>query len=226
MTSSDLYALFRLDVSDSVAPYLWSDLEVFSYMNDAYRMFVRLTGGIPDFTSAATQVPIVATNNIGVLSPSILRIMSASRLSDGGKIRIVNSPDLPIASKDDYGWAGTLSLDNKPGPVRYMMIGAQKNVARWIQTPVVNDTAQLVIYRLPIGTITGLLQPFTDVEDDHILHLLTWMRRHAYLKQDTETFDKIKSAEQDMLFRVYCSQVKDEIERYKYKPRTVTYGGL
>ena len=97
MTSSELLTLFRSDISDVALPYLWSDLEAYTYMNDAYRMFVRLTGGVPDFTSLTTQVPIVSGNALGVLDPSILRIMSARRLSDGREIKVINSPDIGVA---------------------------------------------------------------------------------------------------------------------------------
>lgn len=56
MTSDDLYALFRSDVVDATAPYLWTETEVWNYMNDAYKLFVRKMGGIPDNTSVSTKV--------------------------------------------------------------------------------------------------------------------------------------------------------------------------
>lgn len=226
MTSSDLYTLFRLDVADSALPYLWADSEVFAYMNDAYRMFVRLTGGVADFTSAATQVPIVAGDPLGVLNPAILRVMSARRLSDGGEIKIINSTDLPVLRESGYGWPATVSLDATPGPVNYMMIGAQPDIARWIQVPTVNDTAQLIIYRKPLNYITALAQPFTDAAEDHHFHFLKWMRHLAYQKQDAETLNLTKSDENGTAFRVYCAEVTAELARREYKPRTIAYGGI
>lgn len=229
MNSLDLYGLFRSDMVDAAQPYLWSDDEVYRYMNDAYRMFVRLIGGIPDFTSAVTQVPIVAANPLGALDPSILRIMSATRLSDGRPIRIINVTDLPVPVTDgQYGVPVSVGLDSTPGPVISMVIGMQRNVARWVQVPVVNDTAQLVLYRMPATVITNLTtaQTFTDVADDHHIHLLDWMRHLAYRKQDAETFDRSKSAENEASFRAYCAEVVAENERYKHKTRVVAYGGI
>lgn len=226
MDSTTLAARFRSDIADQAKPYLWSDDEIIDYLNDAYRMFVRLTGGVADFTSSATQVNIIAGDPVGVLDPSILRIMSATRLSDGGTIKIINSADLPQSGRIDYGSGGTLKLNNIAGAVNYMVIGMQPNTARWVQVPATNDTAQLIIYRMPLNRITWFDQALTDVEEDHHIHLLKWMRHLAYEKQDAETFDKVKSEEQEGKFRVYCAEVVAENERRKHKPRIVQYGGI
>lgn len=227
MTSADLYALFRSDVVDAVQPYLWSDTEVYAYMNDAYRMFVRLTGGIADFTSTVTQVAIVAGQATSALDPSILRIMGATRLSDGLPIKVLNYPDLPVpVTSGIYGASQAIGLDATPGPVNYMVIGMQRDVARWVQVPTANDTAQLFVYRMPTGFITAAGQPFTDVAVDHHIHFLDWMKHLAYKKQDAETFDRARSNENEASFRAYCAEAKAEIERYKHKTRIVAYGGL
>lgn len=226
MDSSELYDRFRSDVVDVAKPYLWSREEVFGYENAAYRMFVRLTGGISDFTSVATAAPIIAGDPVGILHPSILRIMDAQRRSDGGKIEILNSTDIGRRSTSDYGQVQTLKLDLVQGPVRYGVIGMQKNVIRWMQVPAVDDVADMVIYRLPLGMITDDDQELTDVEEDHHLYLLDWMKHLAYKKQDAETFDKEKSEKAELDFRNYCFAVKAEIERYKHKNREASYGGI
>ena len=51
MNVQELLDQFRSDAFDLALPYLWSDTDVLRYMNDAYGMFVRLTGGIGDFTT-------------------------------------------------------------------------------------------------------------------------------------------------------------------------------
>jgi hypothetical protein len=226
MLSDELYDIFRSDVVDFARPYLWSDDEVWRYMNEAYFTFVRLTGGIADFTSDATAVPIVAGQSIAALDPSILRIMKAYRASDGVAINIINSTDLPMHDDNDYGRSRPVWMDTTPGTVRYMMIGMQANTCQWFQTPIIDDTANLFIYRLPFIKITGAAQPFTDVGEEHHYSLLLGMKALAYRKQDAETFDRAKAAENDSLFRAYCAQVRAEFERKKHKPRSVAYGGL
>ena len=51
MTSNELLDMFRRDVMDVRRPYLWTDEEIYAYMNDAYNMFARMTGGISDYTT-------------------------------------------------------------------------------------------------------------------------------------------------------------------------------
>lgn len=226
MDSSTLIERFRSDVADQARPFLWTDDEVVGYANDAYRMFARFTGGIADFTSSATQAFIVAGDPVGALDPSILRIMSATRLSDGGTIKILNNTDLPQSGRVDYGSGSALRLDNTVGAVNYMIIGMQPNTARWVHVPAADDTAQLVIYRMPLKRITGFDQELSEVDEDHHLHLLKWMKHLAYGKQDADTYDRTKSDEQESAFRVYCAQVVEENDRRKHKARVVSYGGL
>jgi len=213
VNSTDLLEHFRSDVSDEVAPYLWSDSEVWRYMNDAYRMFVRKIGGVADFTSAATQIPVIATEVVGDVDKSILRVMNAYRLSDNTPLKVLNGP-------------GSAPPTTLAGPVHAMVIGEQRHVVRWTSIPVADDTVQLSVYRLPLDTITGDAQEFTDVDEDHHLALLDWMKHLAYKKQDAETFDRARSSESEQSFSDYCAFVKDEHERYKHVNRTVAYGGI
>lgn len=226
MNSSDLYNTFRSDVVDVAKPYLWSDDEVWGYMNDAYRMFVRLTGGVADFTSDVCAVSAVAGEPLAALSPSILRIMSATRRSDFQPIEVINSTDIAKMRSQDYGQVKRLLMDNSQGVVRYMVQGMKPDLVRWVQIPAVADTIDLVVYRMPIGMITGDGQEFTDVDPDHHLHLLDWMKYLAYKKHDADTFDPQASASGKAEFEDYCSTVKSEWERYKHKTRVVSYGGL
>ena len=126
----------------------------------------------------------------------------------------------------DYGQTKKLVMDNVAGPVRYAVLGLRKNALRWIQVPIEADTVDLVIYRLPLSTINDFDQELTDVEEDHHLHLLDWMKHLAYKKHDADTFDPNASAKGEADFRAYCAQVKAEMSRYQHKTRTVTYGGL
>lgn len=230
MKVQQLYDLFRAEMVDIATPYLWGDDEVFAYMDDAYKMFVRLTGGIADFTSEATLVDIVTGEAVADLDRRILRIMQAFRVSDGAPIQIKNPTDIVTTRDNDYGMIRPVYLDTRPGPVRYMVIGAQRGKCKWIQVPEVDDQAQLYIYRLPLVSIDpddpDLDFEFDEIGEEHHPHLVNWMRRCAYLKSDVDTFDKGKADDHEARFRAYCGQAKDEWERYKHKHREVVYGGL
>ncbi len=226
MDSTALYDAFRSDVVDTARPYLWSEDEVWRYANDAYRMFVRLIGGVPDFDSDICAIDVVAGEAVAEINPNILRIMSATRRSDSNVIEIINSTDLGKMRSKDYGQTKQLVMDNVAGPVRYAVLGLRKNALRWIQVPIDADIVDLVIYRLPLNTISDHGQELTDVEEDHHIHLLSWMKHLAYKKHDADTFDAAASDKGEADFRSYCAVVRAEMARYQHKTRTVTYGGL
>lgn len=226
MNSDELLTAFRSDIVDVATPTLWSDDEGFRYADAAYRMFVRLTGGISDFTSAATVVDIVATEATSEISPSILRIMSANKLSDEQDLEIINMVDESTTESDDYFQLLRSIRSTATGPVRKMVIGAERGKVRWVSVPEVDDTVNMHIYRLPLEHIVDGTHLMDDIDEDHHPYLLDWMKHLAYKKQDAETFDKSKSDQCEASFRTYCSQVKSEFERYKHKTRVVQYSDV
>lgn len=228
MTADELHDQFREDVKDTAKPYFWSPAEVFGYMDDAYKMFVRLTGGIADFTSNISRVDIVAGEAVGALDKRILRVMEAYRLSDAGKITVVNQTDMTFASGNDYGLTRQLYADTTPGAVRYMVIGLERGKCKWVQVPDADDVAQLHIYRLPAKKIDageGDFE-FDEIGEEHVPNLTLWMRYRAYRKADADSFGAGLADEFKAQFQEYCDMTKAEWERYKAKPREVIYGGL
>lgn len=230
MTAQELLTQFRNEMLDTAKPYFWSDEEILGYMDDAYKMFVRLMGGIADFTSDLTRVAIDAGDPVGILDKRILRITEAFRVSDGGKISIINHTDLTFTRDNDYGLIRPLHLDTMPGPVRYMVIGAERGKCKWVQIPEVNDAAQLYVYRLPATKIemdgTNLDYEFDEIGDEHVPSLCLWMRHRGYMKHDADTFDLKRAESFRAAFTEYCTLAKREWDRYKHKNREIQYGGL
>lgn len=231
MIVSELYELFRSDVVDEVAPYLWKDSEVYRYMNDAYRMFVRLTGGIPDSTSSITQVAITAGESYSDVSPLILKFRLAELQSNGSKITIINPEDVRNLTRIDYGVAVSIK-PSTPGRITHMVIGGDRVQARgqvrWIQQPIVSDVALLTVWRLPIDTINETTDDFgfVEINEEHHEHLLLWMKYRAYGKQDAETVNNVDSETYKAAFDKYCRMVTAENERYASKVRVTRYGGI
>lgn len=226
MNSTELYDTFRSDVVDTARPYFWTDDDVWRYAADAHRMFLRLTGGVSDFLSEACEIPVVAGEPIVELHPSLLRIMNASLRSTKRDIDVINPTDVAKMRTTDYGQIKQLIMDEKTGPVRYFVLGLQKGYARLVQVPLEDDFIDLQIYRLPLKAIDGPDQEITDIEEDHHMHLIDWMKHLAYKKQDADTYNPQASALGAQDFEKYCAMVKAERARYMYKPGTVAYGGL
>lgn len=223
MTADELYDLFRKDCMDTVRPYLWSDDEVWAYMNDAYRMFVRLTGGISDFTSDACTVRAIAGEATSELHPAILTIRMAT-LDDGSDVRIINAQDMTSLNDEDFGVLRRINFSTSVGKVRYMVIGMQKDIARWVNIPDRDYEVNLIIERLPLQTLAPG-STLDEIQDHHHFHLLRWMQYLAYNKQDAETFNKARSDAMKAEFEAYAAFAKREKDKYKHKVRVVKYGG-
>jgi hypothetical protein len=211
--STAIIGHFRSQIMDQNRPYLWSDEEALVYLNDAQKWFCRKTEGISDVsTPEVVNIPIVAGEILAKAHPSIKTFRLALRASDGAKIDIVNHTDIR-------------SWQNYAGAVTQMIVGMEKNVVRWNATPQVDDEANMMVYRLPLDDITEFDQEL-EIESEHHIHLVDWMRHLAYLKDDTEVFDKQASDRAERLFNAYCEFVAAEQRRYKQKPRAVAYGGI
>lgn len=226
INAGELIEAWRADVLDDVEPFLWSRAEALRYAEAAYRRFVRLTGGIHDFTSPLTRVDIVAGQELADVSPLILRFDKALRESDGREITIANWTDQALMRRDDYGISSFLYNDRAPGEVRYMVIGSQIGKVKWVSPPAADDVALLQVYRLPLERVVDETHTLSEVDEDHHIHLLDWMKHLAYLKRDTETYNKRASDEHAASFVQYCAAAKAEMDRYRSKVRTVQYGGL
>lgn len=101
---------------------------------------------------------------------------------------------------------------------------------RLIRIPVANDTLNLVVERLPLVSLAvarpAALPAEFEVRSEHHLAMLMWMKHLAYSKQDAETFDKARAAEEEQKFTAYCAKALDEKKARNHKPRLIRYGGL
>lgn len=230
MTVTELFDLFRSDVGDVVKPNLWTDDEVYSYMDDSFKTFVRLTGGIPDSTSHVTKINLSAAKEYAPVSRLILKFREAILQSDGTNLVIINSEDLQGFTRDDYGHTVNFRR-NQPGRVTHMVIGQDRSgregTLRFVSIPQADDVVNLSVYRLPLNTIKRGCkeESLCEINEEHHVNLLHFMRYRAYAKDDSETLDRGQSKENLATFNQYCKMVEAENARYKSKTRIVRYGG-
>lgn len=217
MDSTALLSLFRAEVRDQAEPYLWSDVEIFSYIDDAQKMFCRLQGGIADASSAVTQLLVSADDVFAPISPLILKLRGARRSDDGRDIEILNFEDLQA------GHDG-VRLDYTVGDIKALVVGVEANKVRLVHIPREDQYIELIVYRLPLGTITAAGQQL-EIDEHHHRHLLHWMKHLAHQKQDAETYDRGRADMFRAEFLAYCDQAKAEREKREHKYRTVAYGG-
>lgn len=226
MDTATLYNRFRNDCFDLKEPYLWTDAEVFQYMDAAQKMFCVKAGGIADASSDLTKATITTGDPWVTIDPRILAIRRASLASTGAKVELVSHEKLDtLGGIDDYGVVARPRLDNRPGAVRYAVTNMEQDKLRVISVPAEDDVLELLIYRTPLKTITGKGQQF-EINERHHEYLLMWMKALAYRKQDAETRNDKLALTSEQQFLAYCEQARQDRERKEHAPREVTYGGL
>lgn len=216
MDSTRLHELFRKEVFDVAEPYLWADDEVFHYANEAQRTFCRLTGGLADAsTPAVTRVQVTAGDPWAAISPLILKVRGVNG-AEGRYIDLMNYEDLQRAG---------IKLNSRTGNPETLILGMETDKVRVYPTPIVDETLELLVYRLPLKTIDDFDQKI-EIAQQHHTALLLWMKHLAYNKADAETFDKGKALEFERAFQTYCFGAQIEKGTAKHKTRVVSYGGL
>jgi len=226
MDSTALHDLFRSEVRDEVAPYLWSSAEVYSYIDGAQKMFCRLQGGIADATSPVTRLTAAAGDVFVPISPLILKLREARRSIDGRGLEILNFEDLQARQgDDDYGCRSAYRIDNTPGAVTAIVVGMEANKVRLVRIPQEDQTFDLIVYRMPLVAITDVGGQPLEIDEHHHRPLVHWMKHLAHQKQDAETYDRGRAAEFRDEFLAYSAQAKAEREKREHKYRTVGYGG-
>ena len=219
MNSSDLLLRFRSEMSDKVAPYLWDDTEVFGYMDEAQTEFCRKTNGLADSrTVAVTQLSVTPGNEWYTLSSLVLQVREATRGDTGRPLRVLTTEQ--FRAQNQY------FMPAQSGPLLGFVTGLETHAVRSFPIPNETVTVNLSVYRLPLLPITDAGDEAFEIDSQHHVNLLLWMKHRAYDKQDSETADRRKSDEYRQRFEEYCASVKLEQERARRAPGTVAYGGI
>jgi hypothetical protein len=216
MDSKQLLERFRLDSRDTGTENLWSDEEVYSYLDDAQKMFCRLTGGLADATSTVARLKAKAGNPFAALSPLVLKVRAVFGV-EGRKVDLLNFEDLEFSPND-----GKVLFADIPGQVRSVVLGMEPGKVRVIHTPEEDQTLNMIVYRLPLDAIDGPGQEL-EVDEQHHLALLKWAMHLAHRKQDAEAYDRGRSDQFEREFRQYCAIASEEKSRREHKHRTVAF---
>lgn len=216
MAPSDAFDLLRSELSDQDEPHFWTDDELFAYLDDAQKMFCRLTDGISDASTAAiTRLTVPVNADWLVLSPLILKIRSAFLVSTGKPIEVLNQEGMDERF---------LRFDGRKGPVSRLIEGMEENRARVHPIASIADAIQLTVFRLPKDAVND--STTFEIGEQHHLHLLKWAKHLAYGKNDADTRDEKLAEKFERQFRAYCEMAKHEQQNKRHRVRTVSYGGI
>lgn len=156
MNTTDLVDQFRSEMSDAVVPYLWRDALVYSHINDAQRMFCRLTNGLADSrTASVTQLAIKPGVEWYDLHRSILKIRTATRVDTGRDLDTVNPERMAQLG---------VRFDRTVGYVKYLVQGLEEHALRaWPVPNVATRVVGAAAGATPAGATTLSLANTTGV---------------------------------------------------------------
>ena len=213
MDTTELLKQFRAEVFDTAAPYLWADALIYTYIDDAQKQFCRLTYGIEDARSFTINILADGTEWYAI-DPMILKIRDANEQSTGYEI-----PLIAVEKMREKG----MKFDGKQGPVRALVTGMEKGYVRAHPKPNTATVLELRTFRLSRDVGSG--DDF-EIDPQHHLNLLDWVKKRAYSIPDTDTYDPRKASEYEASFKTYCAAAKLEQSRIRRPVGTMSYGGL
>lgn len=208
MTSTELLAIFRDEVSDQALPYLWSDSIVYGYIDEAQKQFCRDTWGIEDARSF--KVKTVPGTEWYKFDQRILRLLGATLLGDV----------IPITTVEENP---EIKFDGRTGMPLALVKGMQKNYLRAWPIPTEEKTIELRTLRLPATVESG---DDLEIDEQHQRALILYAKYKAYSKHDSETADAPKAMQYFQEFKLYCEEAKRAQGRLRRHVAVVRYGGI
>lgn len=215
----DMLRAFRELKKDTVAPYFWTEPEIFRYMTEAEAAVARATLCIQDMTSEAC-IYDVAENEPNVrLHPSFIRIRSARWMQDG-----VEYP-LEVLSMDTMVSEGYRIYTQKGRP-SVLMVGTQTEGIRLYPIPHQDGQLAIAIYRAPLLPITN--DSTFEVPEQYRPAIFEYLCYRAMMKNDAEVFDRARASDHMRAYQDMIDQYQTtEGQRWR-GPQSgrVAYGGL
>lgn len=202
-------AEFRRVLADTAAPYLWSDEEVVTYLNDAEKEACERALLIEDrMTPAVCSIALVANQADYPLHESILKI---KRLAFRG--RALDETSVEQMDNDDPQW------ETRKGEPRQFIYSETAGL-RMVPTPVAAEPIALTVYRLPLEALSADNESGEpEVLPRHHMRLLRWVYRCAYLKHDSETYNPDKAEIHEAAFQASFGIREDANVMRKHRDR-------
>lgn len=243
-TADELKDRFRSEVDDLEGgaqedDYLWSDDEIYEYMDLAQRKFVRKTEVLrktypfnttDDDGVELTALTFTASGATGFLNihPKIIRVLSARMQNDSHSepLEIIDFQRLNAGFyDDDYGWLFTRDWQARTGNARYLITNMQEDMVRLVPIPTQDDTVELMIKHLPLYEVECGSDLEVSESEDHLI-MLSYMKHRAFLKQDADIYDKDLSDKFLALFNAEADERRREVGRLRTRVRQTQYGGI
>lgn len=220
-TTTECLAKFRYEVDDeSTDAPLWSDTEAYSYMSEAADKVAKdVEGGY-----RLINLPITAEDYLFRLSPNVLHIRGVRVLSTGKMLTPANYNSLGNNITSDYGITVTNVVIGRTGSLCYYVRDYAPGKLLLVPAPVADDTLEIectTTQAIPLEA--GMVMPFMDTTDQRLL--LTWMKKLAYEKQDSDTMDLSRAELFEKQYKAEALERKSALRSYRRTPGVIQMEG-
>lgn len=198
MTVGDLIKAFREDEHDSVAPFMWSDAQLWRFANEALIEFAVQTKSIYDDEGEASVIDYRAGEQDLDLHPAVIDVIEAYA---GNRTLRIAAPGAVRRSALPCG-----------GQPELLVLNRSSGLMRMYPAPATAGTLELLVVRKPLVEV-GEADSIPDVPIDERRHLLQFIKHRAYSVPDADTFDAGRSAHFLAEFERACQSVYESALR-------------
>jgi hypothetical protein len=223
MTGRELIAHLRESVLDDMSiPYLWPDTELLRFLNYAEVQACRRAHLIIDATTsndsgtAATAstagqkslcvLSVLADQAVYQLSPKILQIKRCQLKSMTYPLR---GPLTYPQVDEEFFWWGTNGTVGTAGSGGYpsAFLNEPGNTITFLLSPSSDDTAYLVVSRLPLISFT--MQTSPEIDEKYHIDLCDWAAKLAYSKPDADALNFVLAKQYEDSFTMKFGPLPD-----------------
>lgn len=217
MQLNDLIEAFRHEVDDTVTPYLWSDVEVLEYANDAQDEACRRARLLVDSSTAtiATLAMLAADNGLVTLDPRVLFVRRA-RFATKRPLRRMTMQDMETLNPF---WNDATAAESV-----YFITDYQSGKLLVWPPLLANATLLMTVVRMPLADMNDD-QDTPEIPARFHRSLRFWMMFRAYSKQDSMANDPKKAADALALFEQEFGKKSSAIDETWIEREQAEYDG-
>lgn len=227
--TTDVDTRFRSDVDDPLrgvppnavdAGALWSEVDVLNYMNSACAQWGEKT--LPRYMTFSLKV--VASKGGFVPYPTGFTLLDIRRVLLKGVPRVLSAAnaDDQIMTRD-YGYPPPRMVpwETLQGIPQFYIRDYKENMLRLVPAAAVDDEINVTASFAPAPVNSGDIMPFTEEPDLHLV--MTWMKKLAYEKHDSDTYDPDRAAKFEAEFAARAMDRRYDLERRRRAPDVVRF---
>ncbi len=213
MNVTEILDLTRIRLDDTALPYGWPDSELIQYLNKVHNEWTRDVRCLRDSSTVLVcNISLLASTASYALDNRIISIENAYLSSDGVPLARATEAILNVYG---LGWRTNTGTplayipDSAVGKIRiypYYALVSGADPAATVDT-LMMDVVRYPLLQLSLSTPT--LSP--EIHFTNHIDLVTGIMREAYLKEDSQTFDKQASITAGALFESAKSDAKSSM---------------